>query len=140
MFPEAARPEPYDTKGLLKVVVIMTDGEFNAIHCQGVRAKDSGVGAGSPDRWINCNGTNGNPFSQSVQMCTAMKAKKIIVYTVGFDVKNSSNTTPEIDSAQEVMEACASSPKHVYLPENGASLQSAFGAIGRSISQLRITR
>ena len=63
----------------------------------------------------------------------------MIVYTVGFDI-NSGTGGAGVDTAKEVMQQCATNSDHVYLPENGASLKSAFGAIGRSISQLRITR
>jgi Flp pilus assembly protein TadG len=141
IFPAASRPEPYGKKGLLKVVIIMTDGEFNAVYYDGVRARDSGSGGGSNERWINHNSNNGSPFIQATNLCAAMKAKGVVVYTVGFDISGTRDTTPNtIDTATEVMQSCATSPGHVYLPENGTSLRNAFGAIGRSISQLRISR
>ena len=141
IFPASSQPDPYGTRNLLKVVIIMTDGEFNAVHNQGVRARDSGTGGGSNDRWINQDSENGSPFLQSVRLCDAMKARDVIVYTVGFDISGTRDTTPNVvDTATEVMQACATSPDHVYLPENGASLKSAFAAIGRSISQLRISK
>ncbi|RZJ29361.1 MAG: pilus assembly protein [Brevundimonas sp.] len=141
IFPTDSRPEPYGTRNLLKVVIIMTDGEFNAVYYDGVRARDSGTGGGSNERWINHDSNNGNPFQQSVNMCTAMRAQGIIIYTVGFDIAGTRDTTPNtVDTATEVMQSCATSPDYVYLPENGASLKNAFGAIGRSISQLRISK
>lgn len=139
IFPAANRPDPYSTdNGLLKVVVIMTDGEFNTPYCNGVVA-GAVSGSGSTTQHINCAATNGNPFAQAVTMCNAMRARDIIVYTVGFDIGNN-NGGAGVDTAKEVMEQCATDPSHVYLPSNGASLQTAFAAIGRSISQLRISR
>lgn len=139
IFPAANRPDPYSTDGkLLKVAVIMTDGEFNTPYCNGVVA-GAVSGSGSTTQHINCAATNGNPFAQSVTMCNAMKARGIIIYTVGFDI-GSSNGGAGVDTAKEVMEQCATDASHVYLPSNGSSLQAAFGAIGRSISQLRISR
>jgi len=141
IFPTESAPEPYGTANLLKVVIIMTDGEFNAVYYDGVRARDSGSGGGSNDRWINHDSNNGSPFQQSVNMCNAMKAQNIIIYTVGFDIAGTTDATPgTVDTATEVMQACATSPEHVYLPQNGSSLITAFAAIGRSISQLRISK
>lgn len=139
IFPAASRPAAYSTdNSLLKVAIIMTDGEFNTPYCNGVVA-GAVSGSGTTTQHINCAATNGNPFAQSVTMCNAMKAKGIIIYTVGFDI-GSSNGAAGVDTAKEVMEQCATDPSHVYLPSNGSSLQSAFAAIGRSISQLRISR
>lgn len=141
IFPQESRPDPYGTRNLLKVVIIMTDGEFNAVYYNGVRARDSGSGGGSNDRWINHDSNNGSPFLQAVSMCNAMKAQGVIVYTVGFDIAGTTDRTPNVvDTATEVMQACATSPSYVYLPQNGTSLKTAFGAIGRSISQLRISK
>ncbi|MFN3669030.1 MAG: pilus assembly protein TadG-related protein [Brevundimonas sp.] len=141
ILPAASQPAAYGTEGLLKVVIIMTDGEFNAVYYNGVRARDSGSGGGSNERWINHDSNNGSPFLQAVALCTAMKQQGIIVYTVGFDISSTTDYTPNtVDTATEVMQRCATDASHVYLPENGASLRSAFGAIGRSISQLRISK
>lgn len=140
IFPAENRPDPYAAQGLLKVVILMTDGEFNTPYCNGVVA-GAVSGSGSTANHINCAATNGNPFAQSVTMCTAMKAQGVIVYTVGFDISGGTDATPNtVDTAKEVMQRCATSPEHVYLPENGASLKTAFAAIGRSISQLRISK
>jgi len=141
IFSAANRPAAYGTPRLLKVVIIMTDGEFNAVYYNGVRARDSGSGGGSNDRWINHDSNNGSPFLQAVRMCSAMRAQGILVYTVGFDVSGSTDRTPNVvDTAREVMQSCATSPDYVYLPQTGASLKTAFAAIGRSISQLRISK
>jgi len=42
--------------------------------------------------------------------------------------------------AERVIQNCASSSAHVYLPASGADLSEAFKAIGRDITRLRISR
>ena len=140
IFPEANRPDPYGTHGLQKILILMTDGEFNTGYCRGVNARDSGEGSGAADHKINCDATNGSPFTQAVSLCEAAKAEGVIIYTVGFAISSARDWTPNtIDTAQEVMQACATDSSKVYLPENGAALKTSFKAIGKSISELRIS-
>lgn len=101
-----------------KIAVIMTDGEFNTSYCNGVIAKNSGNGSGSADDKIDCNATNGGATAQAKQLCTAIKAKGIAVYTIGFDVEDD-------ETAIEVMTDCATSANHAYLAATDAELQTA---------------
>jgi len=114
---------------LLKAVILMTDGEFNTNYCTGVLASNSGNGG----ERINCAATNGNPFDQAEALCDAMKAEGVIVYTVGLQLASGG-------AAEDVMQYCATSPDHVYLPASGGDLSEAFAAIGRELTQLRISR
>ena len=150
IFPSDSRPDGYDAQKRLKVVILMTDGEFNTPYCNGVVA-GAASGSGDANQHIGCSRYTGsplrsqpageytNPFARAVETCTQMKAAGVIVYTVGFDIA-SGDGGPGVDTAREVMRQCATNSDHVYMPENGASLKTAFGAIGRSISQLRITK
>ncbi|MET3526937.1 TadE/TadG family type IV pilus assembly protein [Phenylobacterium koreense] len=134
LWPDASSaPAPYSTQQLLKVVVLMTDGAFNSPYCKGVVAADAGSGSGSASDHINCNATNGDPFSQAEKMCAAMKAKGITVYTVGFNVSSDADV-------QNVMRNCATSPDFVYFPEGGTALKIAFRAIAQDINSLRISK
>lgn len=133
LWPAASQPAAYGAKDLLKVVVIMTDGDFNTPYCNGVIARDAGSGSGSTSDHINCNATNGDPVDQGLALCTAMKAKGVVVYTVGFDV--GTGTT-----AETLMKGCATSSANVYLPSSGTALKDAFAAIGRDITKLRLSR
>lgn len=133
LWPSSSQPAAYDAPDLLKVVVIMTDGNYNTAYCNGVIARNSGSGSGDAQDKINCTATNGDATSQAESLCTAMKAKGIIVYTVGFNVGRGSD-------AEDVMEACATSSEHVYLPSSGAALKDAFAAIGRDLMKLRLSR
>ena len=123
----------YDPSETLKAVILMTDGDFNSPYCTGVLAADSGSGSGDGRDHINCNATNGNPFAQATQMCAAMKAQNIVVYTVGFQVTPNSN-------AANILASCATGPDYAFLPASGSDLSDDFAAIGRDITRLRISK
>ena len=120
----------YDTSETLKAVIIMTDGEFNAPYCDGVIA--AGYGA-SNSVSNSCSPDNGEPFGQSSALCDAMKAQGVVVYTVGFQITAGGN-------ADTLLRACASTANGYYNAGTGAALSEAFAAIGRDITQLRISR
>ncbi|MBX7248280.1 MAG: hypothetical protein K1X35_04435 [Caulobacteraceae bacterium] len=133
LWPSAVnRPAAYGADELIKVAIIMTDGEFNTPYCNGVIAKDAGSGSGGSSTHVNCNATNGSPFTQAAALCTAMKAKGIVVYTVGFDIGSDVNTVNLINN-------CATDAQHVYLPSTGTALKDAFRSIASDIQRLRIS-
>lgn len=129
LWPAASQPAAYNTDELLKVAVIMTDGEFNTGYCNHTISRNYYALTTSANR-SGCDGTNGNPATQALALCNAMKAQGIVVYTVGFDLDDA--------DALALLEDCASSPAHFYVADNGADLQLAFAAIGTEISRLRI--
>lgn len=133
LWPSGNKPAAYKSDNLIKAVIIMTDGEYNTVHCNGVIAKDSTYGSGSDSDQINCNSPNGNSYYQSQKLCTSMKAQGVVVYTVGFDVED----TPD---AKSLVSNCATSSAHVYLPETGTALKSAFKAIAQDIAKLRVSK
>jgi Flp pilus assembly protein TadG len=124
------KAQPYKTRDLVKVVVLMTDGEFNTIYRHGVVARDSLRGSPSPK--INEDSDNGAPKNQALKLCENMKKEDVVVYTVGFQL-----TEP---NAIEIMNTCATSAEHAYLPDTGVELKSAFAAIGHDIARLHISR
>jgi len=123
----------YNTADTLKAVIIMTDGEFNTPYCSGVISRDAGSGSGDNNEKIDCGATNGDPFAQGVAMCAAMKNRGVLVYTVGFQITAGGN-------AANMLQTCASTPANFYLPASGGDLSEAFAAIGRDITQLRISK
>lgn len=126
----SASAAPYDTSETLKAVIIMTDGEFNAPYCDGVIAENYGA----DDSVSNgCSPDNGDPFAQSRALCTAMKAQGIVVYTVGFQITVGA-------ASDNLLRDCASTSKGYYNAASGTALSEAFAAIGRDITQLRISR
>lgn len=130
LWPTASQPAAYTQMDVLKVLVFMTDGDFNTAYCNNVLSNDS---AGSNSQQINCNATNGNPTTQAQSICTAAKAKGIIIYTVGFQVGAGS-------TAEAFIKGCATDAGHVYLPTSGTLLKDAFAAIGRDITKLRLSK
>jgi Flp pilus assembly protein TadG len=132
LWPSDSRPAAYTAPDTLKVVVLMTDGALNTAYCNGVIAKDSLSGSGSSNDHINCNATNGSTFEQSKTLCDNMKAKGVIVYTVGFQITG--DTT-----AEDLMSHCATDAQHQYLPTSGTALDDAFKAIGADINNLRLS-
>ena len=123
----------YNTPKHKKIVILMTDGDFNSPYCTGVLAGDAGSGSGSANDHINCNATNGDPFTQATALCNAMKFQNVIVYTVGFQV------TPN-SAAANILKNCATGPEYAFLPASGADLKDDFAAIGRDITRLRISK
>lgn len=117
----------------LKAVVLMTDGEYNSAYCTGVIARDSTNGSGGTNTHINCNSPNGSSFAQTQALCASMKRAGVIVYTVGFQVVDDQR-------ARDVVNQCATSTDHVYMPTSGRDLRESFQAIGREITNMRISR
>ncbi|MBI1360961.1 MAG: hypothetical protein GC155_11845 [Alphaproteobacteria bacterium] len=125
------RPHPYGEQHLAKVLVLMTDGDFNTAYCDGVIAKNYGVDSSSYR--INCNATNGSPFDQAASLCTSIKNAGITIYTVGFggDLSNGGGA---------FLKACATDDSHAYLAVTGDDLKAAFKSIAKSISLLRLSK
>jgi hypothetical protein len=133
LFPAVSQPGAYGTEHLFKVVILMTDGEYNSSYCTGVISQDSTAGSGADADHINCNAPNGHSYVQSNALCNAIKAAGIIVYTVGFNVNSSAN-------AQNLVANCATSSGHAYYPNTGAELRTTFHKISQEISELRLAQ
>lgn len=102
----AALPLDYGTRNTNKVAIILTDGE---------NTPPSGVDA------------DGN----LAEICTLMKSRGIIVYTV----------TLHSTAAIPLMRNCATSPtQHYFHVPPGGSLSEAFAQIANSLANLRISR
>ena len=100
MWPSTSRPDAYKLDKTQKIAILMTDGEYNSVHCKGVIAQDSTYGSGSISEQINCNATNGDAYKQSLAVCDAMKTAGVTVYTVAFQVYDSQN-------AKDLLAKCA---------------------------------
>jgi Flp pilus assembly protein TadG len=135
---------PYDTKKLVKAVVLMTDGAFNTAYYQGETAKDSGIpsgstkgGAGGTDDWINHNAANGQSRDQAKALCTAIKNSgptdnKTLLYTVGFDLGSDSDSLTFLSD-------CAT-PGNFHQADTGDDLKAAFKSIADNLSDLRLSK
>ncbi|MEC9369612.1 MAG: pilus assembly protein TadG-related protein [Pseudomonadota bacterium] len=112
IWPGESTPAPYGSKRLVKAVVLMTDGEFNTSYRNG-RA-------------------NRTSDEQARNICDEMKARDVVVFTIGFDLKET--------AAIRTLEDCASSDRHHYLAADGEALRKAFLDIGVKLTNLRISQ
>ena len=104
---------------LQKIAILMTDGDYNTQYC-------SGVGSWA----ISCNGDNGPSQTQAGLMCTAMKNKGIVVYTIGAQVSA---------TAKAFLQTCATDPLHYYDATDGTKLRAAFIDIANQLVRPIIT-
>jgi hypothetical protein len=135
LWPTASQPKAYGSSNLLKVVIFMTDGDFNTPYCNGVVASDALSGAGWSSDHINCASPNGSSKSQAEALCTAIKATSgaPLLYTIGFDLAG--NT-----SALTMLQNCATSSDMFYQADDGTDLEAAFQDIADTLSELRISK
>jgi Flp pilus assembly protein TadG len=117
----ASAPDAYaktlgEKPELVKAMIIMTDGEFNTSYRHGASA------------------------NQALSLCTAAKARGVIVMTIGFGLNNS----PASLAAKTMLQNCASPPKKPGDPLNfvdaasPTQLDAALQGFAASLSQLRI--
>jgi Flp pilus assembly protein TadG len=139
VFSGNSAPAQYGAPHTIKALVLMTDGEYNSVYCNGTIAQmgtnSSSTGSGADSDHINCNGTNGkDAYAQAQALCTAMKAapNNVVIYTVGLNVL----AKPE---AQDLVNKCATDAKHVYLPADGAAMNVAFQQIAADLQKLRLS-
>ncbi|KAB2851248.1 MAG: hypothetical protein F9K44_02255 [Hyphomicrobiaceae bacterium] len=119
VLPAANKPLAYDTSKVIKSVIIMTDGLFNTSYVSGSETPESTMTTES--------------YQAFQSLCANMKAKGIIVYTVGFDLGGEATATQQLRD-------CATSAQHFYLPANGNDLNVAFQSIASQLTQLRLTK
>lgn len=110
VWPNGSKALPYDEPDATKVVIMMSDGEYNQVR----------PGSGNP-----------NSATQARAICDEMKKKDIVIYTVAFSAPT---------AGQQVLAYCATNPAFAYKPNNGQELTEAYKEIARSISDLRISR
>ena len=74
----------------------------------------------------------GEKDTQMDKICTAIKNKGVMVYTIGFEIDAGSTAETELKD-------CASSPEH-YFPTNGEGITDAFSSIASNVVNLRLTQ
>lgn len=124
----------YGTKGVQKVVVLMTDGQnANADTANSNDSIYSGIGY----IWQNRLGiTSGTAATRSTAidsrltlLCQNMKAQNITLYTVRVEVTTGTNT---------VLKACATKDDMFYDVQKVSQLSDVFKTIAGSIQDLRL--
>jgi len=104
VWPSASTPGAYDPTRLMKVAILMTDGQYNT--------------------WYRAGGTSN---TQAEATCTAMKNQDIVVYTIGFHMAGQT-------SAINLLKRCATSNAHYFFPYDGNALRQVFRTIGGQIA------
>ncbi len=127
LFPKASQPKPYKDPNTIKSIILMTDGAFNTAYFNGPVATDADQEATST--------------SQTLQLCDAIKASGISIYTIGFDL--ASNPPPGDVTAPILLSDCASDNpdggKEYYDAADGGALSAAFKKIATKLSALRMS-
>lgn len=136
----AERPYDFDEDGIMKVAIIMTDGEITnqtrpvsptseeKPHIQQTGLHQETVRKGNVD--VDPT-TAHNATAYFKRMCDLMKDNGVLVYTIGYKISSGS-------SAEDRLLYCASTPSNYYLVED-FDLGSAFNGIAASINSLRIS-
>ncbi|MEL6372467.1 MAG: pilus assembly protein TadG-related protein [Pseudomonadota bacterium] len=114
IWPTSAKPAAYDDGKTIKAVILMTDGKYNTYGGR----YGSTLGTRSAD--------------EAKANCAAMKAKKIRVYTIGFQLP--------AGNAEDIMRTCASGSTSFFRAEDGEQLRAAFRAIAVELNNLRLSK
>lgn len=113
IWPSASDPAAYGTPKLLKIIVFMTDGDFNQQYASG----------------------NGTSNQQALSVCANAKAAGVSIYTVAF----SSASAPLSATGANLMRTCASAPKQYFPVGDGAELIDAFRTIAAQVQMIYLT-
>jgi Flp pilus assembly protein TadG len=111
-------PLDYGTTLMNKVVVLMTDGTNTS-------GNNSAYGSGQAP-------TASGLDNRTIEICTAMKNRGIIIYTIGFGPASGVDST--------LLSACATKPAYFFLAPTNADLATAFQTIGDSLANLRVSQ
>ncbi|MGQ9364992.1 pilus assembly protein TadG-related protein [Azospirillum sp. ST 5-10] len=121
-------PLPYDEKRHEKAVILLTDGQnqFN---------NDDYTAYGKPS-WgrlgVTTAGAGKTALDERLtRVCTAMKRQRIRIYTITFDVPESSGTW-------QVFRECASTADDHFDSRDSSSLRAAFRAIADRLRNLHV--
>ncbi|HET6160480.1 MAG TPA: pilus assembly protein TadG-related protein [Dongiaceae bacterium] len=123
-------PLDYDDPKSHKVMILMTDGTntmSDTIYTAYGWLSDNHLGT------TNSTTATTKLNNRTAAVCTAMKAKGIVIYTIVFG--NDSST-----GAKNLMKGCASQTDYYFDSDSQAKLENAFATIGDSLSKLRVSQ
>ncbi|QTN19322.1 pilus assembly protein [Brevundimonas sp. AJA228-03] len=133
----------YDTPGLKKIIIIMTDGEN---YMPEYSSPNEGSYGGNGYIWQNRLGiTTGSESTRRARMddrldsatpgtedlCGNMKNANIEVFTIAVQVD---------DTAQALLRRCATNSSHYFEVDSASGIGDAFDSIAGAIADLRISR
>lgn len=110
-----------------KVAILMTDGDYNTQY------DAKGIAANAMSTTYCPQAANGCASVQAAALCTAMKAKGVEVWTVGFNVGKSS-------LAAQTLKACATDETKYYNADDGDELETAFIDIAVKLTTVYLSK
>jgi Flp pilus assembly protein TadG len=131
----SAIPPPTNPLKTKKVMILMTDGEFNSAYADGVISGNlTYVDAVAPYNKlyvVNKDPDNGDPFVQSKAMCSAIKASGIEIYVITFQLVKTETKRVQL------VKDCATDAGHIKDADK-TSLDAAFSEIANQLQEMRI--
>lgn len=120
IWPTESKPVAYNTANYTKAAIIMTDGEYNEQY------------------------SSETSRNQALALCSAMKAKGILVYTIGFGFSANPTAGSSEANAKDMLTQCASGSGHYFFPYDGTQLRDDFATIAGTLtasgpSKIRVT-
>jgi len=119
----------YSNNAVRKVIVLMTDGA-NTKSVKKWTGHDTDNNAG--EVWGHNKGNKSQANTYTSELCTNIKAKHIMVYTIGFDIDGESGI-------KTLMQECAGNGGQYFDASDSTELADAFRQIGKSLLNLRLT-
>ena len=107
-------PGRYDGDKVIKVAILMTDGEYNTV--------------GGSRSYVNASRST----YYARDTCQPMKDDSLIIYTVGFKLDDATAIT--------TLRQCASSGDKLYTADDGNALRLAFRNIAQDLARLRLAK
>ena len=137
-------PRDFGTKGNIKAMVLMTDGENTYSPVDNMNkstyAAYGYAGAGHVYEGTTNATSLANAMDQHLlQVCATARAENVMVFTIAFDVTDGSSIKTMLDECASD-DATSGGKLYFDVKNNGSDLQKAFGAIGSKISALRLYR
>jgi Flp pilus assembly protein TadG len=130
----SAIPPPSNPLKTKKIMIMMTDGEFNSAYADGVLSGNLTYTSGySNSSIINKDPDNGDPFVQSKAMCSAIKNSGVEVYVITFQLDKTQTQRVQL------VKDCASDANHI-LDADTTSLDIAFNTIANQLQEMRIAQ
>lgn len=134
--------QAYGTKGVVKIVVLVTDGNntYSSGYNNQVIATDNSLYTSLGYVWQKRIATDAGSYTtpalalndRMARVCTNMKSSGVVIYTVPLEV-----TDPTVKS---LLQNCATDSSKYIDVSNSSGLQAAFNNIAGSISALRISK
>ena len=128
--------QPYNTPGWTKAVVLETDGTDNFNQCGSCSIPDytafGHLGDGRLGTTSSVSAAKTTLDNRLTAVCNAMKARGIIIYTIGF--------TGGATNSQTILRGCASDSSKYFFAPDQATLEHAFVAIANSLNKIRLSR